>query len=214
MKKKRILDVIMLILLLFLMAYPKTGRNIHEILGLIMLICFILHHIFNWKWYQSIFRGKYSTIRKVYIVVNSLLLVNMMILILSGISMARIIPIKIIPISISRQLHMVLAYWSFILMAIHLGLHSQMMIKSMKTKLKNSSDYIKNIVFVIMPYCIAALGVVMFIKNQLISYLFMLTHFSYFDESMSIVQFLVEYMFIFALFVILTHIFIKLIQEK
>lgn len=204
----------MFILLLFLIAYPKTGRNIHEILGLIMLICFILHHIFNWKWYQSMFRGKYSTIRKVYIVVNSLLLVNMMILILSGISMARIIPIKIIPISISRQLHMVLAYWSFIFMAIHLGLHSQMMIKKVRVKFQKSSIYVKNIIFIVIPYCIAAFGVVMFIKNQLISYLFMLTHFSYFDESMSIVQFLIEYMFIFVLFVILTHIFIRLIQEK
>lgn len=100
------------------------------------MIIFILHHIFNGKWYKTIFHGKYSVIKMIYIVIGFLLLINVIILVLSGISMSEILPFRFMPLSLARLLHMVLANWGFILMAIHLGLHSQTIIKPIKKNLK------------------------------------------------------------------------------
>ena len=58
MKVKRILDVVMFILLLFLMAFFNTGQTVHEVLGILMAICFIIHHVLNRNWYKTVFKGK------------------------------------------------------------------------------------------------------------------------------------------------------------
>lgn len=129
------------------------------------MIIFILHHIFNGKWYKTIFHGKYSVIKMIYIVIDFLLLINVIILVLSGISMSEILPFRFMPLSLARLLHMVLAYWGFILIAIHLGLYSQIIIKPIKKKFENSSS----MTFITVPYCITALGIMMFIKNRFIS---------------------------------------------
>ena len=101
----------------------------------------------------------------IYIVIDFLLLINVIILVLSGISMSEILPFRFMPLSLARLLHMVLAYWGFILIAIHLGLHSQTIIKPIKKKFENSSS----MTFITVPYCITALGIMMFIKNRFIS---------------------------------------------
>lgn len=53
----------------------------------------------------------------------------------------------------------------------------------------------------------------MFIKNHFISYLFMTTEFVFFDD-ISLIQFVLEYVVIFILFVYVSYIVIKLIIKK
>ncbi|MBS4764411.1 MAG: hypothetical protein KHX06_10630, partial [Brachyspira sp.] len=62
MKKiiKIFVDIIMTILLFLLTAYHWTGDTIHEYLGFSLFFFFILHHILNFNWYKSLFKGKYS----------------------------------------------------------------------------------------------------------------------------------------------------------
>lgn len=203
MKKKRILDVIMVVLLLVLMGYQKTGCTIHEILGVVMLFCFILHHMWNRQWYRSVFRGKYSLLKKIYMIINFLLLMNVLLLVLSGISMAGILPfIQIMPASTARQWHLVLSYWSFILMALHLGLHMPALVK-------------KNIKLRWKMICcgIVILGIVMFVKNRWLSYLMMLTQFAYYDENVTLIGMILENLLIFLLIVIVTYVVMKKIQH-
>lgn len=55
---KRIVDVVMSVLLLFLMAYQVTGEALHEWIGIGMTALVILHQILNRKWYSVFFKGK------------------------------------------------------------------------------------------------------------------------------------------------------------
>ena len=81
---KRIVDVSMTVLLLFLMAYQVTGEKLHEWIGIGMTAVLILHHILNLKWYASLFRGKYNAYRNVNVVINTLLLVSITLTALCG----------------------------------------------------------------------------------------------------------------------------------
>lgn len=61
MKKKQMrmtVDIAMIVLLPLLMAYSLIGETIHEVIGTVIFVLFILHHILNRKWYGSLFRGK------------------------------------------------------------------------------------------------------------------------------------------------------------
>ncbi len=61
MKKFRIfIDVLMYIVFIVLMGHHITDNLIHEILGTILFVLFIIHHILNYKYYKTIFKGKYT----------------------------------------------------------------------------------------------------------------------------------------------------------
>ena len=57
---KIVVDIIMTILFFVLMAYRLTGRTMHEYLGYLIFIFFILHHILNFNWYKNLPKGKYN----------------------------------------------------------------------------------------------------------------------------------------------------------
>jgi hypothetical protein len=123
---KRIVDMLLTVLLLFLMAFQVTGDVLHEWLGIGMTVTLILHHILNRKWYKSIFRGKYSPYRIVMTAVNTLLLAAIALTALSGMSMSsHAVPFMYgtVKVMTARKLHLAMFYWSFILMGVHIGLH-------------------------------------------------------------------------------------------
>lgn len=78
MKKfKIILDITMTIMFIILMGYYITGNTVHEILGTITFVLFIIHNILNIKWYKSIFKGKHGFQRTFHIIINLLLFLTM-----------------------------------------------------------------------------------------------------------------------------------------
>lgn len=199
----------MLVLLLFLMAFFNTGQTIHEILGIFMFLCFILHHILNYRWYRTLIKGKYSLIKKVFIIINTLLLLVVIMIVLSGLSMSRLLPfLNFMSVSIARRLHLQCTYWGFLLMAIHLGLHAQSILMPLKRRLSNQIKIMQTI-FAILPYGIAIYGIIVFIKNQWIAYLILLNEYVFYDETISIIQVLIEHIGIFVLFVLFTHYLMK-----
>lgn len=70
--KKRIVDAVMTILLLFLMAYQVTGEMAHEWIGMGMTVLVIIHQILNRKWYGALLKGKYNPYRTVSTILNIL----------------------------------------------------------------------------------------------------------------------------------------------
>lgn len=210
MKQKRILDFVMLVLLLIAMAYPKTEPIIHEVIGIALGICFVIHHLLNRNWYRSVFKGKYPILKKIYIAVNFLLLIDILLIMLSGLTMSQLLPaFNFMSFSLARKLHLVFTYWGFILMAVHLGLHSQAMLGPIRKRFKNRSVF----VYYVIPYGLVVIGIVLFIKNQLISYLLMLSDYIFIDETTGLFQYIIEYLGIFSLFVILTYYVIKSIKK-
>lgn len=64
MKKARmIVNIAMTVVLLCLMAYTLVGETAHEVLGTVMFILFIIHHILNRKWFGAVTKGRYNAFR-------------------------------------------------------------------------------------------------------------------------------------------------------
>lgn len=120
------IDLVMTVLLLCQMAYMLVGETVHEYLGTAMFVLFILHHLLNRNWYRSLKKGRYGAVRILQTAVNTLVLLCMLGLMVSGVILSREV-FAFLPIQggmgFARILHMLASYWGFVLMSVHLGLH-------------------------------------------------------------------------------------------
>lgn len=200
--KKLTLDFIMTILLLLLMAYELIGRVTHEWLGTGMFLLLLIHHIFNHKWSNAVFKGIYTPYRMIQIVLVALLVLCMLGSMISGIMLSRYV-FDFLPIqggrSFARNLHMISAYWGFVFMAVHLGLHWGMMMNIANKHIKKPSAIRKWILrgFALL---IAGYGVYAFINRDIFSYMVLKEQFVYFNYEEPIVRFLADYLSIMWLF--------------
>ena len=63
MKIKTAADILMTAALPVLMCYSIVGETAHEVIGIAMFGLFILHHILNFGWIKTLFKGKYDLCR-------------------------------------------------------------------------------------------------------------------------------------------------------
>ena len=89
MKIKMGIDFLMTVLLFLLMSYQITGQELHEWFGAEMLVLFLLHNILNIRWYGSLFKGKYTLLRVMQMIINISVLISMLCLGFSGVVMSR-----------------------------------------------------------------------------------------------------------------------------
>ena len=140
---KIVIDILMTAVLLLLMAYSLVGEAAHEWLGIGMFVLFILHHILNSKWSQNLFKGKYTPFRILQTVLVVLALSSMLGSMISGIVLSRH-ALDFLPVtggqSWARTLHMLCAYWGFVVISLHLGLHWSMMMGMTSRLWKKKSD--------------------------------------------------------------------------
>lgn len=173
---KRIVDMVLTVLLMFLMAYQVTGDVLHEWLGIGMTVTLVLHHTLNRKWYKSVFKGKYSPYRITMTAVNTLMLISIALTALSGMSMSgHAVPFMygFINVMTARNLHLAMSYWSFILMGIHIGLH----MKAMTAKLPEKGKMI----FKVILTGVSGTGLWLFLKSDIVNYITFRTHFAFLD---------------------------------
>lgn len=185
MKKSRIIiDVLMYIVFIILMGHHITENKIHEILGIVMFILFIIHNILNLKFYKTIFKGKYNLKRFCLTSIDILLLICFIGIIISSINISSDV-FKFLNIqtkSWGLKLHMLSTSWGFIVMSIHLGLHLKPLLNKINTKMKKSTfEYIYYLLFAVL----IIYGIYSFIKQNYISDMFILSPFKVynFDES-------------------------------
>lgn len=213
----RIIDVMMLVLVLLLMAFYLTGQQTHEILGTVTLICFIIHHVLNWRWHQNILKGRYNAIRKVMAFINIILFIDILCLGISGMLMSDFV-FSFVPsfglISFARRIHMTASYWGFVLMFIHFGFHWQRLLSIIKKKLEGKSKYIQILVLKIFPILVCIAGLYFFIKNRIYSYLFSIESFVFFDYEVLFFEFICQYLLISGLFIALGYMTIKKLTKK
>lgn len=213
---KIIIDMLMTILLLFLMARQITGDLAHEWLGAGMFILWIVHHILNRNWYSHLFKGKYTPVRILQTITNIAVCFSMLGLMVSGIILSRkvfaFLPIKG-GIALARPLHVLSAFWGFVLMALHLGLHWNMILGMVRKTAGSVFSKKMGITLRIAAVLIAGYGVYAFLKNQFLSYMFLTSSFVYFDFEKSVLLFFMEYIAIMGLFIFLAHYGSKGIQR-
>lgn len=197
MKKFRIiLDLVMVILLPILMGYSLVGELYHEIVGVSMGVLFTIHLILNRKWFTSLFKGRYNARRVVTTIVNILLFLCVLTSMVSGIFLSKYVfrfPGINALSSLMRTLHMLAAYWGFILMSFHAGTHGGMTISKIKNKTVN---YTELTAFIL----IAAYGVYAFIKRGFTDFLFGKVKFVFFDFSELFIFYYLDYLAVMMLF--------------
>ena len=161
-----------------LMAYSLVGETLHEIVGSAMLVIFITHHILNRQSTAAMFKGKQTPVRIVNTTLNIILFAVMILLPVSGIVMSKhlytFLPTDGLS-AIARTAHLLLSYWGFALMSLHLGLHADIWLNRLK---KKKAAFIPLAVVLTL---IAAYGVYAFISNHLYEYMFLQMQFVFFD---------------------------------
>lgn len=205
---KRSVDVLMTLSLLFLMGYQFWGDTAHEWVGAGMFVLFIAHHLLNLNWHKRLFKGRYTPARIAMLCIDLLVLLAMLALMYSGIVLSRhvfaVLPIQS-GLALARRLHILGAYWGYILMSLHLGLHWNMIL-TMAAKLLHLVPLRprKEAAF-LLSALIAAYGVSVFIRRDFLTYMFLRTEFVFLDFSESKLLFYLDYLALLDLCIFLAH---------
>lgn len=211
---KIIIDIIMTACLLFLTGYQFWGDVAHEWVGAGMFLLFIAHHILNWSWHKTLFKGKYTPNRIFLTVIDILTLICMLIQMYSGIVLSRYV-FAFLPIesglALARKLHILGAYWGFLLMSLHLGLHWNMVAGVVKRKFPKFFKGFRWICFGI-GLMIAGYGVWVFIKRDFSTYLFLKSEFVFLDYEESKLLFYLDYLALMMTCVFVSHYLGKLLR--
>lgn len=116
--------------------------------------------------------------------------------------------------SIARRLHILGAYWGFLLMSLHLGLHWNMIlgIFGKEAEIKNRSK-IRGIITCIAGAVIAGYGIWVFIDRDFPTYLFLKSEFVFLDYSEPKVMFYIDYLALMGLCIFIAHYSTKLMRK-
>lgn len=202
-------DAGMTLLLLFLMGYPLWEEERHEWAGAAMFVLFILHHLLNRSWYTHMFSGRVTAFRVLQLIVDALLFLDMLALMISGIWLSQHV-FAFLPIhggiSWARILHMVSAYWGFVLMSCHLGMHWHMFIGIFRKLLAPRGVFMRaKAALRVISIGASAYGLYAFIQRDLMMYLTAGTQFVFFDYSESALKFYLDHLAIMALWMMIFH---------
>lgn len=206
-KNKYIVDFAMTAVLLLLMAYSLIGEALHEWLGIGMFFLFLLHQMLNLGWYKGLGKGRYSAFRTLQTLLVLLILCTMIGSMVSGIVLSQY-ALGFLPIrggsDWARMLHLPCTYWSFVLMSLHFGLHWSMVVGLARRRMGSGSP-VRTALMRVLGALIAVCGAVSFSRHDLFSYLFLRTHFVFFDFDQPLALFFADYLSIMGMFVFLGY---------
>ena len=138
---KLLVDIVMYALFLYLMSYQAgQGLLLHGVLGCVLLGLFLLHHLLNLGWYRGLRHGKYTAIRIIFLTLNLLLMAAMTLMAVSGVMMSGNV-FAFSPFQSTergRALHTASTAWGFMLMALHVGLHTHVPLKRLHGKVRET----------------------------------------------------------------------------
>ena len=161
MIKRTIVNLLLLICTLLEFSKVYLTPEIHELIGIALLILMIVHIMQNRRYLQS----KAKTTFNLLYITNILLAVTFIATIITGLLSSQLISMLNIHAIITNYLHKILAYIAFILISIHLGLNINNIIIRFNKKVHNI--YIKRILFIV----IIIIGIISFIQVDYINHL-------------------------------------------
>lgn len=212
------IDTGMTVLLFVLMAYHYVGPKWHEVTGAAMLVLFILHHILNGNWYKALGKGKYSSVRILLTTVDAVLLIDMLLLMFSGISMSRYV-FRFLDIPVSkawaRGMHMTASYAGFLLMGFHIGLHYGMIVGMLKRKCPAAKKN-KAVIWTlrVLAALVAGYGVYALSTRKFVDYIFQKVMFAFFDYEEPVLTFVLDYAAIMGLMIFISYYLQRFLQRK
>lgn len=215
MKVKISIDAAMTLALLLLMAYGLVGEAAHEWLGMGMFALFLLHHLLNRRWIRAVPQGRYAPPRIVQTALAGLIFLCMVGSMISGIVLSRHV-FAFLPkhggYELAGKLHMLCAYWGFVLMSLHLGMHWNMVLTMMRKHLTPFKP--RTWCLRLLAYLWAAYGAVAFVRRDVWRYLLLKSHFVFFDYTEPLVRFLLDYLAVMSLFVLAGYWLARALRPK
>ena len=109
-------------------------------------------------------------------------------------------------------MHILCVFWAFVLMALHLGLHWNMILGMIRKACGPVSSKPAKAVLRAEGAVIAVYGLYAFVKNQFLSYMFLTAHFVFFDFERPLPLFFTEYICHYGIVCILGSLWSKGIQ--
>lgn len=208
-------DIAMTVLLPLQMGYHLWGERTHEWTGAAVFLLFILHHLLNRGWYKSLFKGRYSPARVLLTAVDLLVFAAMAAQLYSGITLSRYL-FRALPIyrgmALARRLHILGAYWGYLFIGLHLGLHWGTVLKMAKKRFP-ALGRAHPLVFPAAGLLAAGCGLFVLLKRNLADNLFLRTEFVFLDYGESRLLFLLDYLALMALCVFVSHSLMKGLQR-
>ncbi|UUV26925.1 MULTISPECIES: DUF4405 domain-containing protein [Lysinibacillus] len=209
-------DLVMTALILIGMGYYITGNMIHEVIGVVVFVLFIVHNLLNRRWYKTILKGKYNIRRVLQIGINLLFLVTMIMMIMSAVLISSEL-FPFIPINndmVLRQIHVQTAYWGFIIMAVHIGFSWGMIINSVRRMTGfTSTSLIRTTVLRFIAVFVVAYGVHSSFEEDMGYKLFIYSPFGWFNDD-STGKFIINHLSIMGIYIAGTHYSLKFIQRQ
>ncbi|MDR2179628.1 MAG: DUF4405 domain-containing protein [Synergistaceae bacterium] len=210
-----VIDLGMTALLLFATAYRITGDVTHEWIGIAVFILFVVHNAVNWRWYRGLFRGKYDFRRMMNTAVNLLLLATMTALMISGMLLSRTV-FAFMGFSGGmqiRQAHTLAAYWGLILIAVHVGMHWEM-IMGVIARMTKSARPVWTILMRTVTALIVIYGVYASFDRAMGAKLFLGYSFDFWNPERPAVLFFTSNLAIMGVYVCVTHYALKLLAYR
>lgn len=159
-----------------------------------------LHYVFNRCWSRALFSGKHTAYRILQSVCAALVLIAMLGLMISAVPISREV-FALLPISgglaLGRSVHMLSAYWGFLFMGLHLGVHWQTVTKLIFRRFSHPSRRRKILLWTL-GTLFALWGVYALFSRALPDYLFLKTPFVFFDDEEPLIFFFRDYLAIMA----------------
>lgn len=215
MKVKISIDAAMTLALLLLMAYGLVGEAAHEWLGMGMFALFLLHHLLNRRWIRAVPQGRYAPPRIVQTALAGLIFLCMVGSMVSGIVLSRHV-FAFLPkhggYELAGKLHILCAFWGFVLMSLHLGMHWNMVLTMMRKHLTPFKP--RTWCLRLLAYLWAAYGAVAFVRRDVWRYLLPKSHFVFFDYTEPLVRFLLDYLAVMSLFVLADYWLARALRPK
>ncbi len=156
MIKRVIINILLLVLTILEFSKAYLTPELHEIIGILLILLLIIHLLQNRKYIKSI-SGKN---RKILYFTNILLLITFSATMILGLLSSQLIPILNIHLIITNYLHKILAYITLIFVSIHLG-------QNLNKMLYNITIRVKQVITVI----ISIFGIISFMDVDYINHI-------------------------------------------
>lgn len=178
------LDLAMLGCLLAGLAYPLTGGTAHELLGLFFFVLCGLHIFLNRAWFARCGRSLRSPHQRGNTVVNLALVTLLGVFVASSVFQSQtLFPFFLDAQTLdTRKIHTMLAWWGFVLIGLHIGLHGKILSAALRAWTGGLlSRAPARVLKKTIALTLAVYGVAVGIARDVPAKLFGLTSFDYWD---------------------------------
>lgn len=204
------IDLAMTALILTAMAFRIIGGITHEIIGVAVIILFIWHNILNYRYYRGLARKK----RYAGTAINLLLLLTATVLAISGILHSKdlfgLASEENNSVAGSWKIHALAAYWTFVLISVHLGIYWNTIFGKFPFKHNVYAVYALRITAAI----IALLGIRAFFVRNLASKLVLYYSFDFWHTSEPAISYIASYLTIMVMLSFISYYVLKVTKRN